>query len=193
MFSLLFLVLSKQFHKFDGWFLYWHRLQVYIGTDMHERVRACSVFFQPVNSWQQKKASPSINSRVPQSPRPDLSQSGSTAQNQHHLRSVTMSGRQARCRARDRNNVLNRPEFMSLNQPSRREQGTGEGRGSGGPRRSTFRQQSQQEDTGLRYRRTRTLSSARTSLKTVLSCPKAVSQLFNAAVEHPLVVKLHVT
>ncbi|XP_008334603.1 inactive phospholipid phosphatase 7-like [Cynoglossus semilaevis] len=61
-----------------------------------------------------------------------------------------MSGRQARCRARDRNNVLNRPEFMSLNQPSRREQGTGEGRGSGGPRRSTFRQQSQQEDTGLR-------------------------------------------
>uniref|UniRef100_A0A3B4UC87 Phospholipid phosphatase 7 (inactive) n=1 Tax=Seriola dumerili TaxID=41447 RepID=A0A3B4UC87_SERDU len=34
-----------------------------------------------------------------------------------------MPGSQARSRARDRNNVLNRPEFMSLNQPPRREQG----------------------------------------------------------------------
>uniref|UniRef100_A0A4W6FM81 Phospholipid phosphatase 7 (inactive) n=1 Tax=Lates calcarifer TaxID=8187 RepID=A0A4W6FM81_LATCA len=49
-----------------------------------------------------------------------------------------MPGSQARCRARDRNNVLNRPEFMSLNQPPRREQAAGEGRGggSGGPRRA---------------------------------------------------------
>uniref|UniRef100_A0A3B4UC69 Phospholipid phosphatase 7 (inactive) n=1 Tax=Seriola dumerili TaxID=41447 RepID=A0A3B4UC69_SERDU len=61
-----------------------------------------------------------------------------------------MPGSQARSRARDRNNVLNRPEFMSLNQPPRREQGPGEGRGGGGPKRATFRQQSQQEDTGLR-------------------------------------------
>ena len=57
---------------------------------------------------------------------------------------------QARCRARDRNNVLNRPEFMSLNQPSRREQGAGEGRGVGGPRRASIRQQTQQEDAGPR-------------------------------------------
>uniref|UniRef100_UPI0037E8F358 inactive phospholipid phosphatase 7-like isoform X2 n=1 Tax=Semicossyphus pulcher TaxID=241346 RepID=UPI0037E8F358 len=59
-----------------------------------------------------------------------------------------MPGSQARSRARDRNNVLNRPEFLSLNQPPRREQGSGEGRGSGGPRRAAFRQQSQQEDPG---------------------------------------------
>ncbi|XP_032364992.1 inactive phospholipid phosphatase 7, partial [Etheostoma spectabile] len=59
-----------------------------------------------------------------------------------------MPGSQARSRARDRNNVLNRPEFMSLNQPPRWEQGAGEGRG-GGPRRAS-RQQSQQEDTGGR-------------------------------------------
>uniref|UniRef100_A0A3Q0RCT7 Phosphatidic acid phosphatase type 2/haloperoxidase domain-containing protein n=1 Tax=Amphilophus citrinellus TaxID=61819 RepID=A0A3Q0RCT7_AMPCI len=43
-----------------------------------------------------------------------------------------MPGSQARCRARDRNNVLNRPEFLSLNQSSRREQAGGEGRGSSG-------------------------------------------------------------
>ncbi|KAG7489572.1 inactive phospholipid phosphatase 7-like [Solea senegalensis] len=61
-----------------------------------------------------------------------------------------MSGRQARCKARERNNVLNRPEFMSLNQPPRREQVVGEGRSSGGPRRTVYRQQSQQEDAGLR-------------------------------------------
>ncbi|KAK2838227.1 hypothetical protein Q5P01_015439 [Channa striata] len=62
-----------------------------------------------------------------------------------------MPGSQARCRARDRNNVLNRPEFLSLNQPPRnREQaGVGEGRASG-PRRAVFRQHSQQEDSGLR-------------------------------------------
>ncbi|XP_031167376.1 inactive phospholipid phosphatase 7-like [Sander lucioperca] len=60
-----------------------------------------------------------------------------------------MPGSQARSRARDRNNVLNRPEFMSLNQPPRREQGAGEGRGGGGPRRAS-RQQSQQEDVGGR-------------------------------------------
>ncbi|XP_029016477.1 inactive phospholipid phosphatase 7-like isoform X2 [Betta splendens] len=57
---------------------------------------------------------------------------------------------QPRCRARDRNNVLNRPEFLSLNQPPRREQLVREGRGGSGPRRATFRQQSQQEDSGLR-------------------------------------------
>ncbi|XP_069001436.1 inactive phospholipid phosphatase 7-like [Embiotoca jacksoni] len=61
-----------------------------------------------------------------------------------------MPASQARCRARDRNNVLNRPEFLSLNQPPRRESVAGEGRGGGGPRRSTFRQPSQQEDTGGR-------------------------------------------
>ncbi|XP_038559292.1 inactive phospholipid phosphatase 7-like [Micropterus salmoides] len=61
-----------------------------------------------------------------------------------------MPGSQARCRARDRNNVLNRPEFLSLNQPPRREQAAGEGRGGGGPRRASLRQQSQQEDAGLR-------------------------------------------
>ncbi|KAG7214289.1 hypothetical protein INR49_023209 [Caranx melampygus] len=60
------------------------------------------------------------------------------------------SSSQARCRPRDRNNVLNRPEFMSLNQPPRREQGAGEGRGGGGTRRAAFKQQSQQEDPGLR-------------------------------------------
>lgn len=58
-----------------------------------------------------------------------------------------MPGSQARSRARDRNNVLNRPEFLSLNQPPRREPGAGEGRG-GGPRRA--RQLSQQEDAGAR-------------------------------------------
>ncbi|TKS65142.1 Inactive phospholipid phosphatase 7 [Collichthys lucidus] len=56
-----------------------------------------------------------------------------------------MPGNQARCRTRDWDNVLNRPEFLSLNQPHRREPGPGEGRGTGGPRR-TGRQQSQQED-----------------------------------------------
>ncbi|XP_041856658.1 inactive phospholipid phosphatase 7-like [Melanotaenia boesemani] len=62
-----------------------------------------------------------------------------------------MPGSQARSRARDRSNVLNRPEFMSLNQPSRREQVAGEGRGGGGgPRKPVFRQQSQQEDAGGR-------------------------------------------
>ncbi|KAM7018472.1 inactive phospholipid phosphatase 7-like [Tautogolabrus adspersus] len=61
-----------------------------------------------------------------------------------------MPGSQTRSRARERNNVLNRPEFLSLNQPPRRDQGSGEGRGSGGPRRPVFRQQSQQEDPGLR-------------------------------------------
>ncbi|XP_013882723.1 probable lipid phosphate phosphatase PPAPDC3 isoform X2 [Austrofundulus limnaeus] len=60
-----------------------------------------------------------------------------------------MPGGQTRSRARDRNNVLNRPEFLSLNQPSRREQAAGEGRG-GGSRRPVFRQQSQQEDPGGR-------------------------------------------
>ncbi|XP_023009408.1 inactive phospholipid phosphatase 7 isoform X2 [Maylandia zebra] len=61
-----------------------------------------------------------------------------------------MPGSQAQFRARDRNNVLNRPEFLSLNQPSRREQAVGEGRGGGGPRRPVFRQQSQQDSTGGR-------------------------------------------
>ncbi|KAM9360909.1 inactive phospholipid phosphatase 7-like [Symphorus nematophorus] len=62
-----------------------------------------------------------------------------------------MPGSQARCRARDRNNVLNRPEFQSLTQPPRREPGPGEGRGgSGGTRRVSFRQPSQQEDAGVR-------------------------------------------
>uniref|UniRef100_A0A3Q4NBW7 Phospholipid phosphatase 7 (inactive) n=1 Tax=Neolamprologus brichardi TaxID=32507 RepID=A0A3Q4NBW7_NEOBR len=37
-----------------------------------------------------------------------------------------MPGSQAQFRARDRNNVLNRPEFLSLNQPSRREQASSE-------------------------------------------------------------------
>ncbi|KAM4576002.1 inactive phospholipid phosphatase 7-like [Odontesthes bonariensis] len=60
-----------------------------------------------------------------------------------------MPGSQARSRARD---PLNRPEFLSLNQPSRREPAPGEGRGGGGgPRRPAFRQQqSQQEDAGGR-------------------------------------------
>uniref|UniRef100_A0A8C6PI70 Phosphatidic acid phosphatase type 2/haloperoxidase domain-containing protein n=1 Tax=Nothobranchius furzeri TaxID=105023 RepID=A0A8C6PI70_NOTFU len=62
-----------------------------------------------------------------------------------------MPGSQARSRPRDRNNVLTRPEFMSLNQPPRREQVGGEGRGSG-PRRPVIRQQSQQEDPGGRGR-----------------------------------------
>ncbi|XP_041642766.1 inactive phospholipid phosphatase 7-like [Cheilinus undulatus] len=61
-----------------------------------------------------------------------------------------MPGSQARSRTRDRNNVLNRPEFLSLNQQIRRDQGPGEGRGSGGPRRAVFRQQSQQEEPGVR-------------------------------------------
>ncbi|XP_015250745.1 PREDICTED: probable lipid phosphate phosphatase PPAPDC3 [Cyprinodon variegatus] len=56
-----------------------------------------------------------------------------------------MPSSQARSRARDRNNVLNRPEFMSLNQPSHREHSAGEGR-AGGPRRPVLRQQSQQDD-----------------------------------------------
>nr|XP_046242426.1 inactive phospholipid phosphatase 7-like isoform X2 [Scatophagus argus] len=61
-----------------------------------------------------------------------------------------MPGSQARCRTRDRNNVLNRPEFLSLNQPPLREQGPGEGRGGSSLRRTSFRQHSQQEDTGGR-------------------------------------------
>ncbi|XP_004072838.1 inactive phospholipid phosphatase 7 [Oryzias latipes] len=61
-----------------------------------------------------------------------------------------MPGSQARNRVRDRNNVQNRPEFLSLNQPPRREHAAGEGRGAGGPRRPVFRQQSQQEDAGGR-------------------------------------------
>ncbi|KAM6930988.1 inactive phospholipid phosphatase 7-like [Xenentodon cancila] len=61
-----------------------------------------------------------------------------------------MPGSQARSRARDRNNVLNRPEFLSLNQPVRREHPAGEGRGAGGLRRPVFRQQSQQDDAGVR-------------------------------------------
>ncbi|XP_061585611.1 inactive phospholipid phosphatase 7 [Cololabis saira] len=59
-----------------------------------------------------------------------------------------MPGSQARSRARDRNNVLNRPEFLSLNQPARRDQPAGEGRG--GPRRPVFRQPSQQDDGAVR-------------------------------------------
>ncbi|XP_051249682.1 inactive phospholipid phosphatase 7 [Dicentrarchus labrax] len=59
-----------------------------------------------------------------------------------------MPSSQTRSRARDRNDVLNRPEFLSLNQ--RRDQGPGEGRGGGGPRRAPHRQQSQQEDAGAR-------------------------------------------
>ncbi|XP_076003662.1 inactive phospholipid phosphatase 7-like isoform X2 [Genypterus blacodes] len=60
-----------------------------------------------------------------------------------------MPGSQARCRARDRNNALNRPEFMSLNQPPR-QQAAGETRGGSGSRRGTLRKQSlsQQEDAG---------------------------------------------
>ncbi|XP_054467398.1 inactive phospholipid phosphatase 7-like [Anoplopoma fimbria] len=53
-----------------------------------------------------------------------------------------MPSSQTRSRARERNNVQNRPEFLSLNQPLSREPGTGEGRGGGGPRRAS-RQQSQ--------------------------------------------------
>ncbi|KAK5614309.1 hypothetical protein CRENBAI_004282 [Crenichthys baileyi] len=60
-----------------------------------------------------------------------------------------MPSSQARSRARDRNNVLNRPEFMSLNQPIRREYSAGEGR-AGGPRRPVLRQQSQQDESGGR-------------------------------------------
>ncbi|XP_042278506.1 inactive phospholipid phosphatase 7-like [Thunnus albacares] len=56
-----------------------------------------------------------------------------------------MPSSQARSRARDRNNVLNRPEFLSLNQPPRREHVAGETRGGGGPRRPV-RQPSQQDD-----------------------------------------------
>uniref|UniRef100_A0A3P8U6J4 Phosphatidic acid phosphatase type 2/haloperoxidase domain-containing protein n=1 Tax=Amphiprion percula TaxID=161767 RepID=A0A3P8U6J4_AMPPE len=62
-----------------------------------------------------------------------------------------MPGSQARCRARDRNNILNRPEFLSLNQTPCREQ-AGEARGGAGPRRSMIRQPSQQDDTGGRSR-----------------------------------------
>ncbi|XP_077942662.1 inactive phospholipid phosphatase 7 isoform X1 [Gasterosteus aculeatus] len=54
-----------------------------------------------------------------------------------------MPSSQARSRARDRNNVLDRPEFLSLNQPFSREHG------GGGPRRAS-RPQSQQEDSGGR-------------------------------------------
>lgn len=54
-----------------------------------------------------------------------------------------MPGSQARNRARDRTSVLNRPEFMSLNQPNRREP-------SAGPRRTAQRQPSQQDDRGSR-------------------------------------------
>ncbi|KAM8760967.1 inactive phospholipid phosphatase 7-like isoform X1 [Acanthopagrus latus] len=61
-----------------------------------------------------------------------------------------MPGSRARSRARDRNDVLNRPEFQSLNQPPRREQGAGEGRGSSGPRRISVRQPSQQDDSAAR-------------------------------------------
>uniref|UniRef100_A0A8C9VPD2 Phospholipid phosphatase 7a (inactive) n=1 Tax=Scleropages formosus TaxID=113540 RepID=A0A8C9VPD2_SCLFO len=43
-----------------------------------------------------------------------------------------MPAHQSRSRIRDRNNVLNRPEFMSLNQPLRNSGGGGGG-GSGGP------------------------------------------------------------
>uniref|UniRef100_A0A672GUH9 Phosphatidic acid phosphatase type 2/haloperoxidase domain-containing protein n=1 Tax=Salarias fasciatus TaxID=181472 RepID=A0A672GUH9_SALFA len=51
-----------------------------------------------------------------------------------------MPGSQARSRARDRNNILNRPEFLSLNQNPRRESMVGEERGGGGgPRRAGFR------------------------------------------------------
>ncbi|XP_071393216.1 inactive phospholipid phosphatase 7-like isoform X2 [Centroberyx affinis] len=63
-----------------------------------------------------------------------------------------MPGSQARSRARDRdrNNVLNRPEFLSLNQPLRHV--AGEARGGGGSRRGASRQQSlsQQDDGGAR-------------------------------------------
>ncbi|XP_053170914.1 inactive phospholipid phosphatase 7-like, partial [Scomber japonicus] len=50
-----------------------------------------------------------------------------------------MPSSQSRSRARDRSDVLNRPEFLSLNQP----------RGGNGPRRPV-RQPSQQEDRGSR-------------------------------------------
>ncbi|XP_029367123.1 inactive phospholipid phosphatase 7-like isoform X2 [Echeneis naucrates] len=55
-----------------------------------------------------------------------------------------MPGSQARCRPRDRNNVLNRPEFISLNQPPRRE--PGEARG--GLRRAASRQGSRDSSEG---------------------------------------------
>ncbi|KAM8885672.1 inactive phospholipid phosphatase 7-like isoform 2-T2 [Spinachia spinachia] len=54
-----------------------------------------------------------------------------------------MPSSQARSRAKDRSNVLNRPEFLSLNQPFSRDHGVG------GPRRAS-RPQSQQEDLGGR-------------------------------------------
>uniref|UniRef100_A0A3B3VRS9 Probable lipid phosphate phosphatase PPAPDC3 n=1 Tax=Poecilia latipinna TaxID=48699 RepID=A0A3B3VRS9_9TELE len=56
-----------------------------------------------------------------------------------------MPGTQTRSRPRDRNNVLNRPEFMSLNQPVRRETSAGEGR-AGAARRTATRRPSQQDD-----------------------------------------------
>lgn len=55
-----------------------------------------------------------------------------------------MPGNQARSRIRDRNNVLNRPEFLSLNQPPCRQQA------GGGPRRPVHKQHSQQEDATAR-------------------------------------------
>ncbi|XP_054895548.1 inactive phospholipid phosphatase 7-like [Poeciliopsis prolifica] len=60
-----------------------------------------------------------------------------------------MPGSQTRNRPRDRNNILNRPEFMSLNQPIRRETSTGEGR-SGASRRTASRRPSQQDDATAR-------------------------------------------
>ncbi|KAM9858338.1 inactive phospholipid phosphatase 7-like [Aulostomus maculatus] len=59
-----------------------------------------------------------------------------------------MPASQIRCRPRDRADVLNRPEFLSLNQPSRREQG--EHRGGSSPRRAPLRQKGQQEDSSTR-------------------------------------------
>ncbi|KAM4615850.1 inactive phospholipid phosphatase 7-like [Polymixia lowei] len=64
-----------------------------------------------------------------------------------------MPASQGRSRPKDRNNVLNRPEFLSLNQPLR-QHGPGEQRGgSGGRRASSLRQQhslNQQEDGAMR-------------------------------------------
>ncbi|XP_059192333.1 inactive phospholipid phosphatase 7-like [Centropristis striata] len=84
--------------------------------------------------------------RLPQSPGPDRLRLAALRLSSPLCPRPAMPGSQTqtRSRARDRNNVLNRPEFLSLNQPPRREPGPGEGRGSG-PRRPS-RQQSQQED-----------------------------------------------
>ncbi|NP_991223.1 inactive phospholipid phosphatase 7 [Danio rerio] len=59
-----------------------------------------------------------------------------------------MPANQTRSRARERNNVLNRPEFMSLNQPIKSGGGGGGGESRGTARRPSQRQQQNQQQQG---------------------------------------------